>query len=270
MGQPLAVLPMYDWDAMRDATGDWWSCLRDAVREAGFEAPKALDRSLRSLDAWRSPNLLFGQTCALPYVTHLQAHCDIIGIPVFAPANGQPTLPAGSYNSLVVIRKNDPRDRLADFREAVAAVNGVDSLSGSMALLELVATEMGNARFFQSITATGSHAASIAQVADGRADIAAIDCTTWALAQRHLPAARMLRVLTHTALAPALPYITAKGRNVEMLADAVERALAGVGPETKAALGLVGFERRTKSDYLGIEARHRATRAIAEAHGLVA
>ncbi len=268
MGQPLAVLPMYDWEGVRSATDDWWVCLRDTMREAGLEAPDSLDRSLSPLEAWRSPDLMFGQTCGLPFVTQLQACCSIIGTPVFAPAEGEQTLPAGSYNSVIVVRANDPRDGLAGFRGAVAAVNGTDSLSGSMALLELVATEMGDGRFFRSITATGSHAASITHVADGRADIAAIDCTTWRLAQRHLPETTALRVLTRTASAPALPYVTAKGHDVELLADAVEQALAEVSTETKSALGLVGFEKTSRSDYSGLEKRHRATRSIATAHGL--
>ncbi len=268
MGHPLAVLPMYDWLAVRSATDAWWSCLRDAMCEAGFDAPERLERSLSPMEAWRSPDLLFGQTCGLPFVTGLQDCCEIVGTPAFAPAEGDPPLPAGTYDSAVVVRADDPRNELASFRGATAAVNGTNSLSGSMALLELVGGQMGHGRFFDTVVTAGSHAASIARVADGRADIAAIDRTTWRLARRHLPAASKLRVLTRTVPAPALPYITAKGHDVKGLANAVDAALAELGHEARSALGLAGFVHTTAADYADLARRHDGTRAIAAAHGL--
>ena len=238
------------------------------LRETGFDAPENLDRGLSQMEAWRSPDLLLGQTCGLPYVTRLQDRCSIIGAPIFAPAEGEPTLPPGTYQSVVVVRADDPRTSLAEFQRSTAVMNGMDSLSGSMALLELVADEIGQNRFFGTIIASGSHAASMAYIADSRADIAAIDCTTWRLAQCHLPAASALRVLTRTLPAPALPYITARGRDVTRLAEAIELALSRVGEEAKSKLGLSGFCRMTEADYSGLKTRHRATSIIAEAHGL--
>lgn len=57
---------------------------------------------------------------------------------------------------------------------------------------------------------TGGHRASVVAVAQGRADVAAVDCRSWAMAQRFEPAARALAVVGWTARHKGLPFITAK------------------------------------------------------------
>jgi hypothetical protein len=54
---------------------------------------------------------------------------------------------------------------------------------------------------------TGSHRASAIAVAEGRADVAAIDCRTWSLLQRCVPEARALIAVGWTAPRKGLPYI---------------------------------------------------------------
>ena len=70
-------------------------------------------------------------------------------------------------------------------RGAVCAVNGLDSHSGTNALRGLVAPASREGRFFSEIKVTGTHAASIALVQNGEADVAAIDCVTHALIGRY-------------------------------------------------------------------------------------
>jgi ABC-type phosphate/phosphonate transport system substrate-binding protein len=73
-------------------------------------------------------------------------------------------------------------------------------------------------RFFGSVKESGSHVASLAMVADGAADVAAIDCVTHALLVRHRPEALDgTRVLGRTGSAPALPYVTAGAADEEMV-----------------------------------------------------
>ena len=62
-------------------------------------------------------------------------------------------------------------------------------------------------------------------VADGRADLAAIDCRSWALAQRFEDAAASLTVVGWTALRPGLPYITGR-RTAPAVVVAMRSALA--------------------------------------------
>ena len=59
---------------------------------------------------------------------------------------------------------------------------------------------------------TGRHAASLAMVAAGKADVCAIDCVSHGLWRRHMPELLTgTRVLTVTARAPSLPYVTHAG-----------------------------------------------------------
>ena len=80
-------------------------------------------------------------------------------------------------------------------------------------------------RFFGAARLTGSHLASTMAVADGAADLAAIDAICWAHIRRLRPAlAQSLRVLTWTDPAPGLPFVTsadAEDRQVERLRRAV-------------------------------------------------
>ena len=88
----------------------------------------------------------------------------------------------------------------------------------------------------------------MAAVAAGQADVAAIDCVTWAHLQRWRPeTAGKLRVLAWTEATPGLPLITAAATT-----DAVRRALASALDEvctdpalaeTRAMLLLGGFVR---------------------------
>jgi hypothetical protein len=77
---------------------------------------------------------------------------------------------------------------------------------------------------------TGAHVASVAAVAGGHADLAAIDCVTWAHLKRWRPEATgKLRVLAWTAAMPGLPLITASGTPDEtrrILADVLDEVAA--------------------------------------------
>jgi ABC-type phosphate/phosphonate transport system substrate-binding protein len=64
------------------------------------------------------------------------------------------------------------------------------------------------------VVETGSHAASMAAVRNGDADVCAIDCVSFALARRHRPELTdALRCIARSPPMPALPYVTAAGRH---------------------------------------------------------
>ena len=66
-------------------------------------------------------------------------------------------------------------------------VNSLESHSGANALRALVAPESRKGRFFSRVRTSGSHAGSIAALVQRRADVAAIDCVTYALLDRYRP-----------------------------------------------------------------------------------
>ena len=120
---------------------------------------------------------------------------------VASPANGSAILPLGL------------------FRNKRFAYNSLDSMSGLVALnRDLEATGTSLAIFSERIE-TAAHRASIVAVAEGRADVCAIDCRSWHLARRHEPRAADVQVVGWTARRKGLPYITSR----HTLPDAVAR-----------------------------------------------
>jgi ABC-type phosphate/phosphonate transport system substrate-binding protein len=78
---------------------------------------------------------------------------------------------------------------------------------------------------------TGAHEASVHAVAAGAADVAAIDCVTWAHLQRLRPASVTgLRVLDWTASSPGLPLITSL-RTTAVTCDRLSRAFEEVATD---------------------------------------
>ncbi len=230
----IACLPMYDWPQERDAVDAIWARLAAALRAEGFDAPSSLTRS-EDLDAlWLSPDLLIGQTCIQPLRTRLAGKVRYVATPVHTAPGCRP----GTYRSVIVMKRKSGADKpvpdgpsadLPPMAGLALAANGNDSMSGYVALMEDLG-ELGLAQPPGRLW-TGSHRASIVAVAEGQADVAAIDCVSWQLALRHEPEARTLKVVGWTAERPALPLITALHRtDAELLRmrRAVQAAMPAV------------------------------------------
>jgi len=222
----VAALPMYDWPEARDATDAFWAAVRDGLRARGIAAPDALSRELGLMQGWTHPRLVLGQTCGLPLVSVLAGRVEVVG----AEDRALPGCPPGWYRSAVVVRADDPRGELGEFRGAVLAVNGFDSQSGWGSILHHAAPLAEGGRFFGRVRVTGAHVRSVDRVAAGVADIAAIDLLTWGHCLRHRPTAGRLRVLMLTDPTPGLPYIAAPGTAVAALRSALADASPGFLP----------------------------------------
>jgi ABC-type phosphate/phosphonate transport system substrate-binding protein len=251
-----ASLPMYDWPEVQPATDALWAALRDALRAEGLPAPDALTRDLPLETVWRHPRLALSMTCGLPLVSGLAGDATLLG----AFDYGLPDTPPGCYRSAVVIRTDDPRDGLEAFRGATLAFNSRDSQSGFGAILHHVAPLASEGRFFAAAIETGAHAASAPAVAEGRADIAAIDAVSWRLVQRFRPEAAALRVLMLSDPTPGLPVIAAPGTDAGPARRAVIAALAALDPAIRAQLGLAGFVPLDRDDYRVVADRIAAAR----------
>ncbi len=238
MSGPLACLPMYDWPEVRSATDALWVALRTALRARGIAAPEALTRGDET--ALTDPRLALGQTCGLPYRLRLHAQVTLIG----APDYGLEGCPPGFYRSALVVRAGDRRAAAQDFAGARFAYNDAESQSGRAALEAAL-----GALAMRDGLRTGAHRASIRAVADGAAEIAAIDAVSWRLAQAWEPAARGLRVAGWTRPTPGLPMVTAGGRDPASYAEAVAEGISGLDPASRGALGLRGFVGFAPGDY---------------------
>lgn len=236
---------MYDWPETQRATDRWWACLRDEFQSAGMIAPAELERELPEMAVWTAADLLLAQTCGYPYVMQLREQVALLGTPDY----GVPNCPAGYYRSAFVVHQDDDRESLAAFTNARFAYNAIDSQSGYQAMTQALRSHGGLAQFFSQQLATGSHRRSIKQLAEGHADIAAIDYVSWRLARNHEPVAGKLRVLCLSDAVPGLPYIAHLSADTQLSIEVIESALARLDEPTRETLSLCGFWRSSPTDY---------------------
>ena len=256
----LAGLPMYDLEELRWAHDAWWQALARGFQAAGVaDAPPALDRSLGHRELWARPDLFFGQACGYPLTHEFADRLALVATPCYAAAG----CAGASYRSWILVRDDSAVARLEQLAGSRAAINDRASQSGCNALKALVAPLAKDGRFFAAVAVTGGHLASIAAVREGRAEVAAIDCVTYALLARHRSSALFgTRVIAASASAPALPYVAAIGTDAPML----ERLKAGLraaladraSQAARAALLIAGVEFLPLAAYGVIREQERA------------
>jgi ABC-type phosphate/phosphonate transport system substrate-binding protein len=249
-GALIAALPMYDGPGTARANDAIWAAIAARLRERGVAAPERLKRGGDLAPLWRSPNLVFGQTCGYPYVKDLRDSVALIATPEY----DFPGCDGVSHRSFLVRQAGDPRRSLEAFRGGVAALNAWDSNSGMNLFRATIAPLADGRTFFGAAVTTGSHRASLEAVADGRADLAAIDCVSFALMRRfEAGLAAKVAVVAESPLSPGLPFI-ASARLPEATVSRAREALfaALADPElaqARASLGLIGARPTAPADY---------------------
>lgn len=258
----IASLPMYDWPEIRSATDAWWTGLARHLRAQGLRGvPRALVRGGPLAAVWAHPALLLSQTCGLPLARRFHRNLQVVATPCYA-AEG---CDGPTYSSAILVRADSGIHGLDDLRDRVAAYNSTDSLSGHLAL-RLVLADRGP--LLRATIETGSHAASMAAVAEGRADVCAIDCVSYAIAARYRPALIAdLRSIAWSPPMPALPYVTGTRRSdTEVAALCAGLRAAAQDPalaECRAALLLGDFELAPGDAYAAIGRIDAATPELA-------
>ncbi|MBV9522322.1 MAG: PhnD/SsuA/transferrin family substrate-binding protein [Alphaproteobacteria bacterium] len=247
----IAQLPMYDFPPLHAATDALWQAVAARLREAGLkEVPDTLERRMAHEDAWRDPHLLLGQSCGYPALTGLKGHLRIIAKPIYAA----PGCVGTTHCSFILVRATAQAATIADLRGSRFALNAWNSNTGMNLPRYAVAPLAREGRFFAAIIETGSHAASFAAVAEGRADTAAIDCVSHALLSHlHPDLAAATRIIARTSSSPSLPFVTghANGRELDqLLRDALAAAIAdpALAPVREALL-IDGIEEATAAEY---------------------
>ena len=247
---PIAVLPMYDFPWTGAGDDALWAAISARLDDAGVEAPRQLTRGSDLAAHWRDPGLIFGQTCGYPYMTGLR---DAVAL-VAAPEYGFPGCEGAAHRSFLVCRARDPRRGLDEFRESTAALNTHDSNTGMNLFRAAIAPIAGGAPFFRAIVVTGSHEASLEAVAEGKADLASIDCVSFALIERgRAELVERVAIVAESPVSPGLPFIASKSLHPRMFAAVREALFAALADpdlaETRAVLGLVGARAVAPSDY---------------------
>jgi len=237
----IAAFPMYDRPETAGVYDRLWTQIRSVLP---FEAPQQLSRGGDLMQDWLSPDLAVSQTCGFPYRAALHGHVQLVATPVW-----DLPCPAGHYFSVLVARVQDPRSEFAEFSDARLAFNEPLSQSG-WAAPQTYAQEHGF--LFRKHLQTGAHRASARAVAEGLADLAAIDAVTWSLMVRHDPWVKGLRVIAETPPTPTLPYVTANGRPVAAVRAALEAGVAALSDADRTAICLRGLINLSAELYLAV------------------
>ncbi|MEL7132598.1 MAG: PhnD/SsuA/transferrin family substrate-binding protein [Pseudomonadota bacterium] len=236
----IASLGMYDMPHLRGAHDRLWAGVRDAL---GY-GPEHLTRDGDTWTEWQSPDLLLAQTCGLPYRARLHGKVTLVGTPDY----DLPDCPPGHYFSYLVRRSEDARPLKTLVKEGVTAFNDRLSQSGWAALVDHLNSHMPT-----RTTQTFGHVASIDAVRNHEADVAAIDALTYILwAGAHPLPSVEIDAFDRTRPTPALPYITARNRDPEPLAHALETAIADLSDADRRLLRLNGLVYIPASEYLSI------------------
>lgn len=235
----IAALGMYDRPELTTANNALWTAIRDALGRG----PEMLSRNVDFWDVWRSPDLLLSQTCGLPYRMELYRSVSLVGTPDY----GLEGCPPGYYRSLIVGRKGAEPD-LRDMSSLCFAYNERKSQSGWAAFWSHLPVGCKP----KSLEQSGGHRLSAEMVADGRADIAALDAVSFNIIRRFDSFADKLTILDRTEPTPGLPFITAQHGIRGEISYAVSRAIEVLESSVKTDLQLQGLVQIPKDVYLTV------------------
>lgn len=231
---------MYDFAHTAAANDTFWGLIRDHL---GY-GPDHLTRDNDPWDIWQSPDLLFAQTCGLPFRARLYDQVQLVGTPDY----GIDGCPAGYYNSVIVVHDTSPVRDINALVGMRLAYNDPLSQSGWSA----PNAHMNAAGVpFKVGPCTGGHQASAQVVANGDADFAALDAVTWRMLATDDPkTTQQLRVIGTTEPTPALPFITSPHHDAIAVAKAVDQAIDALPAKAREILGLKGLVQLPQSVYL--------------------
>ncbi len=236
----IASLGMYDRAETASANDALWAGIRQGL---GF-GPHDLDRTSDFWDIWQSPELLFSQTCGMPYRIKLHESVQLVGTPNY----NLPDVAPGYYYSVMVVRSGDSND-FGEYPERKLAYNGPDSQSG-WAAPQNYAAELGFR--FENLFCSGGHLASATAVANGDADIAALDAVTWDLINAYEGVAKDLKVVQKTTPTPGLPYITSRAQDAGAIYAATQDSIDGLHVDQRHLLRLKGIVSIDAATYLEV------------------
>jgi ABC-type phosphate/phosphonate transport system substrate-binding protein len=235
-----AMISMYEIPEHAAVLQAWWAGLARHWRAAGLNDVPEHSRVPDDLyELWQAPDLFIAQTCGYPLTHALRGRVTLVATPRYAVDGCS----GPSYCSVIVVRQDSDIRSLSDLAGKVAAINGRDSQSGWHALRHTLIGHGAPGHILE----TGGHRRSMAAVREGRADVASIDCVTYAGLQAAAPhETAPLRVLARSVSAPALPFITRRDipdADLQKLREGLLAAMADPAlAEVRSTLLISGVE----------------------------
>ncbi len=255
----IAELPMYVAPTAVHQASEQWLALTLELLGVGVH-----ERFFGALDElWLHPRLLLTQTCGYPLKTRLGEQVRVIGRPCF----DLPDARGGTHCSLLVAHRDDPRQALGQWRGSHGVLNARDSNTGMNLLYRTLAPLGPPGQFFARESVSGSHRKSLAWVAAGKVDLAAIDSVTYGYLARLAPGeVAGVRVVGRTEQSPTLPYITrVQGVDGDNVRTAMNQALAAL-PQVQKVLAITQVLPATLADYTHLSVRHRTDSVTSPPH----
>ncbi|WP_299354581.1 PhnD/SsuA/transferrin family substrate-binding protein [uncultured Shimia sp.] len=236
-----AMLGMYDRPETRDANDRLWLSVRTQL---GY-GPATLDRERDYFEIWTDPDLVFAQTCGMPYRVRLHRQVQLVATPDY----GLPDCPAGHYFSVLITHKDNAQASLSTLCTGTFAYNEPMSQSGWAAPIAHL-TALGHTP--ETRLQTDAHYLSARAVAEKSADFASLDALTWEMILRYDSFAKDLHVIGRTNPTPTLPFITGPRQNPTEIRAALSHAIAHMSDADRAVLGLQGLVQIPASAYLAV------------------
>lgn len=248
----IASLPMYARPSNRGAHDRLWGLIRDGLRDRKIKAPQELNHQIDPMEGWASANLVLSQICNLPYRVRFRDRVTMIGASDYGLSGCAP----GYYQSVFVVRQDCTARDPADMAKSRLAYNDRLSQSG-YGSAQIWAQSRGF--LFDPALVTGSHRASLEAVAQGTADIAAIDAQTWWMEQQENPLALKVKVIGQTLQSPGMTFVTRGGEDPAPYFAAIHDAIAALPPDDSRKLGLKGIIALPQTAYdLPLPPKHQA------------
>jgi ABC-type phosphate/phosphonate transport system substrate-binding protein len=243
--QGFASLPMYDWPEIQDATDAFWATVREQLEAEGIYAAEHLLRGGNDSAFWLSSDLLLGQSCGYPLATSLKGKVRYVTTPIYDVVGCE----GAQYSSAIVV-KRDSNIGLSSLAGRTFAYNSKSSLSGYQGIRAMFGDPE---TYFANTLTSGSHRKSARMLANGGAEVAAIDAVCWHMLRQYEPeTTSRLWVIGWTNKCPALPMITSLETSDEIL-GLLRKTLTKVSqmPEARA-LSITGFEEIPVSEYYAL------------------
>lgn len=197
----IASLPMYDWPELASSSDALWTELARRLRKKGIDAPENLTRTEDDTSSALAPDLLLGQTCGYPLATRLKSKVQYLTTPEYDVEGCD----GPNYSSALLVHKDSQID-LQTTKDTRFAFNSDNSLSGYRCVGAIFG-QLEN--HFGELIQSGGHRHSARMVANGAADVAALDAVCWHMLQRFEPETAVnLKIIGWTELRPTLPFIT--------------------------------------------------------------
>lgn len=197
-----------------------------------------------------NPLLLIGHTCGYPLMRFLRDDLAPVSVPVFdvPGCNGK------FYSSQIIVPVDSDIQTLSDSRGKIAAINGHDSNSGMNVFRHAVAGLSEGKPFFNEVIESGSHYQSLVAVANNQAQVATIDCVSFALIKdQWSELVGQVRVIGFTEPTCGLPFVVPtndfESINIDELTRALNIASSSLTDAERKHLHLLGFEPVKLSDY---------------------